>query len=62
MRVFNCWGFSKISKENINKLRIAAVNGLKFELNASQNTFADYNKMIEIIGSHFKSKIEVCTY
>jgi hypothetical protein len=51
-----------MTKENTDKLRIAAVNGLKFELQASQSNFADYNKMIEIIGSHFKSKIEVCTY
>ena len=62
MKVYNCWGFSKMNQETKDKLKIAASNGLKFEFQASQSNLAEYIHMIDIVGSHDKSKIEIFDY
>ncbi len=62
MKVYNSWGFSKMNQETKDKLKIAASNGLKFEFQASQSNFAEYIHMLDIVGSHYKSKIEIFDY
>ena len=46
-----------MTRENTDKLRMAAVNGIQFELEGSQWNFSEYLYVLDIVGSHQKSKI-----
>ena len=43
--------------ENTDKLRMAAENGIQFELKGSQGKLIEYLHVLDIVGSHQKSKI-----
>ena len=51
-----------MTAENTDELRKAAANGLKFEFQGSHSNFEDYLHVIDIVGSHKKSKIFLDNY
>jgi hypothetical protein len=46
-----------MTRENTDKLRMAAANGIQFEFKGSQGRFSEYLHVLDIVGAHQKSKI-----
>ena len=46
-----------MTEENTDKLRMAAEIGIQFELKGSQGNLSEYLHVLDIVGSHRKSKI-----